>query len=115
MVSGVSILTFSTLRKRLSLLRSSIGLHLLFDLMTELCFGLQVKDLCLSFAAALLQKVQEKQQLSLQSLYFFEQGLKSVRTLVRSDSPVHHCKVPVLCAGPPGTDDLNIDCHLKEL
>ena len=29
MVSGVSIFNFSTLRKRLSLLRSSIGVHLL--------------------------------------------------------------------------------------
>ena len=38
MVSGVSILNFSTLRKRFSLLRSSMGLHLLFG------FGHQEKS-----------------------------------------------------------------------
>ena len=35
MVSGVSILNFSTLRKRLSLLKSSMGLHLLFGFGTK--------------------------------------------------------------------------------
>ena len=41
----------------------------------------------LSFAAALLQKVHEKQQWNLHSLYFLEH-LKSVWILVRFDSPV---------------------------
>ena len=35
MVSGVSISNFSTLRKRFSLLRSSIGLHLLLGFGTK--------------------------------------------------------------------------------
>ena len=35
MVSGVSILNFSALRKRFSLLRSSIGLHLLLGFGTK--------------------------------------------------------------------------------
>ena len=35
MVSGVSILNFSTLRKRFSLLRSRMGLHLLLGLGTR--------------------------------------------------------------------------------
>ena len=83
--------------------------------MTELCLSLQVLDLCLSFAAARLQKVQEKQQMNLQSLYFLAQTLESVWRPVRLDDPALHCKVPVSCAEPPGTEGLNFDCHLNEL
>ena len=50
--------------------------HCSHILMTELCLSLQVLDLCLSFAAARLQKVQEKQQMNLHSLYFLAQTLK---------------------------------------
>ena len=75
--------------------------------MTELCLSLQVLDLCLSFAAARLQKVQEKQQMNLQSLYFLAQILKSVRSPVQLDDPATHCNIPVPCAETPGTEGLD--------
>ena len=55
MVSGVSILNFSALRKRFSLLRSSIGLHLLLGFGTKNCQLKNPKDvlLCTSSTAFL--------------------------------------------------------------
>ena len=82
--------------------------------MAELCLSVQTLDLCLSFAAARLQKVQEKQQMNLQSLYFLTHDLKSVWSPVRYDDPALHCKVPAFCLGPP-TEGLHFDCHLNEL
>ena len=80
--------------------------------MAELCLSVQTLDLCLSFAAARLQKVQEKQQMNLQSLYFLTHDLKSVWSPVRYDDPALHCKVPAFCFGPP-TEGLHFDCHLN--